>query len=58
MNPKEYPPGYYAAFVLDPDGSNIETASVMDEIDLKAWKAGKRTALSTAGQREGDLLHD
>jgi hypothetical protein len=22
-----YPPGYYAAFVLDPDGNNIEAVS-------------------------------
>ena len=24
--PRDYAPGYYAAFVIDPDGNNIEAA--------------------------------
>ena len=31
---KGYPPGYYAAFVLDPDGNNVEAVFRRGSVDI------------------------
>jgi catechol 2,3-dioxygenase-like lactoylglutathione lyase family enzyme len=34
--PRDYHPGYYAAFVLDPDGNNIEAVIHADKVERSA----------------------
>ena len=39
--PRDYAPNYYAAFVLDPDGNNIEAAATTLEPETAASFRGK-----------------